>query len=450
LFVTGWEAELLARRADRARVELAALEIADRELASASLGHLRARLAAGIDEEQAVAVAAAAGETDDPNPVDPDAADARPVWTAVPITAAELAAARGTLYAQLLNVAAVEQAIPDLVHNRAETASEVCKLYFEYRYRLGYDDREAASHAFAEVADGIHSTYEIAYVALSHGTPSPAALERAAREEAHAAGLTTDPDVSLESVRAALGQRRAQASSQRSGPVEDALAELADVFGDSMTAVDVGGQVTCAEADAIARALLAGGHRYAATRWLDGHAHGDVDAEDDRHVGDGFDLEAYLDGVDPRRMLIGGEVREVVGWRRPDQRTVAGRVRSERGAVAGAGHDREEWAAVVRELAGAAVVEDPAWPGLAEAIDRAHAAGWDVREGVPRLVAQQEMPHRHPARELHYRLLGDCPAAMPTLSTVDAGSGPVSRRQAPPQPAPAPEVPAAGRAGPGR
>jgi hypothetical protein len=210
----------------------------------------------------------------------------------------EIDAARGTLRAQLVNTAATEEAIR--IHNAAQTASDVCKLCFEYRDRHGYDDRNAASFAFAEVAQGIDAAYEIAYGALSHGAPSPAALERADREEAHAAGLASDPDESLQSIRAALRQRGAPASRQRSGPVEDALAELADVFGDSMTAVDVGGHVTCTEADAIARALLAGGHRYAATRWLDGHAHGDVDAEEDRHVGDGFDLEAYLDGLDPR------------------------------------------------------------------------------------------------------------------------------------------------------
>jgi hypothetical protein len=76
--------------------------------------------------------------------------------------------------------------------------------------------------------------------------------------------------------------------------------------------------------------------------------------------------------------------------------------------------DPGQWAPLVRELAGPAVVEDPAWPRLAEAIGRAHAAGWDVRAGVPRLMAQREMPDRHPARELHYRLMADCPAAMPT------------------------------------
>jgi hypothetical protein len=54
-------------------------------------------------------------------------------------------------------------------------------------------------------------------------------------------------------------------------------------------------------------------------------------------------------------------------------------------------------------LAGTAPVEDPPWPGLAVAIDRAHAAGWDGRDGVPRLVGQQEMPDRNLMRELRYR-----------------------------------------------
>jgi hypothetical protein len=107
---------------------------------------------------------------------------------------------------------------------------------------------------------------------------------------------------------------------------------------------------------------------------------------------------------------------------------IGGRERSERGTLAGAAHDREKWAPVIRELAGAAVLEDPAWPGLAEAIARAHAAGWDVRQGIPRLVTQHEMPDRHPARELHYRLLSDCPAAMPTPPARIGASGALASR----------------------
>jgi hypothetical protein len=51
------------------------------------------------------------------------------------------------------------------------------------------------------------------------------------------------------------GLRGPAVASLRSGPVEDAFADLAGVFGDSVTAVDVGGHETCTEADAIARAL---------------------------------------------------------------------------------------------------------------------------------------------------------------------------------------------------
>jgi hypothetical protein len=76
LFVTGWDADLLAQRADRARVELRALEIAHRERASATLGRLRARLAAGPDED--AAATAAIGETDDLQPVGSDTAGASP------------------------------------------------------------------------------------------------------------------------------------------------------------------------------------------------------------------------------------------------------------------------------------------------------------------------------------------------------------------------------------
>jgi hypothetical protein len=272
LFVTGWDAELLAQRADRAGVELRAHEIAHREVAGAALGRLRERLAAGVDED--AAVAAGIGETQGPQPVGAGGADAAPVWTAVPITAVEIAAASGPLRAQLVNVAAAEQAVRIHSMGAAGIASDVRRLYFEYRDRRGYHDREAATYAFAAVAEGIDSVYEIAFGAISHGTEARAA------EGAHARSVDA-------------------AAPQQLGPVEDALAELADVFGDSMAAVDVGRHASCAEADALARALLAGGHRGAASRWLDGHAQGDEDIADDRHVGDGFDLDAYLDGLDP-------------------------------------------------------------------------------------------------------------------------------------------------------
>jgi hypothetical protein len=113
---------------------------------------------------------------------------------------------------------------------------------------------------------------------------------------------------------------------------------------------------------------------------------------------------------------------------------------------------------VVRELAGSAVVEDPAWPRLAEAIDRAHAAGWDVSEGVPRLVAQgempglhpEEMPELHPAGELLYRLYLDCPAAVPRTPWLPAATAPATGRGPAPEAARSPQRPDVGQPPPGR
>jgi hypothetical protein len=89
--VTGTSAspDLPAQRAGRVRTELSALDVAHCEVASATLDHLRERLAAGIDEE--VAAAAAIGESEDPQPDPSDAAHARPVWTAVPVTPSQRA-----------------------------------------------------------------------------------------------------------------------------------------------------------------------------------------------------------------------------------------------------------------------------------------------------------------------------------------------------------------------
>ncbi|MCW2632712.1 MAG: uncharacterized protein JWR88_1674 [Pseudonocardia sp.] len=78
----------------------------------------------------------------------------------------------------------------------------------------------------------------------------------------------------------------------------------------------------------------------------------------------------------------------------------------------------QRWAGVAREAGGQAVLEDLGWPGLAAGLDRAEAAGWDVATNLPRLVQQDEVPDRHPARELYYRLMNDCEAAMPPVPTV--------------------------------
>lgn len=63
------------------------------------------------------------------------------------------------------------------------------------------------------------------------------------------------------------------------------------------------------------------------------------------------------------------------------------------------------------------------WPALAAALDRAAADGYDVAGRLPALAAQGELSDRHPALDLHYRLLGDCDAAL-LLGGADTSSGP--------------------------
>jgi hypothetical protein len=75
------------------------------------------------------------------------------------------------------------------------------------------------------------------------------------------------------------------------------------------------------------------------------------------------------------------------------------------------------WERLVRATAGAAVLDDAGWPGLAVGLDRAAAAGWNVTANLSRLVTQQELPDRHQAAELYYRLVHACPAAAPPSST---------------------------------
>jgi hypothetical protein len=64
----------------------------------------------------------------------------------------------------------------------------------------------------------------------------------------------------------------------------------------------------------------------------------------------------------------------------------------------------------------ARLVRGPGWPPLAAALTRAAAAGYDIAVRLPALAAAAPLPARHPARELHWRLLDDCPDALPGLS----------------------------------
>jgi hypothetical protein len=59
------------------------------------------------------------------------------------------------------------------------------------------------------------------------------------------------------------------------------------------------------------------------------------------------------------------------------------------------------------------LVDGPDWPPLAAALDRAASVGYAVVHRLPALARAALLPDRHPARELHWRLLDDCPAAVP-------------------------------------
>ncbi|AXQ65272.1 hypothetical protein ACF1AX_21530 [Streptomyces sp. NPDC014802] len=86
--------------------------------------------------------------------------------------------------------------------------------------------------------------------------------------------------------------------------LNDALAELASVFGDGMTADHTGSGFTCTEADAVARVLALTGHKDAAVTWLEGHASGDEggdshhvyedDADEEGHVMDEDEIAEYV------------------------------------------------------------------------------------------------------------------------------------------------------------
>jgi hypothetical protein len=69
------------------------------------------------------------------------------------------------------------------------------------------------------------------------------------------------------------------------------------------------------------------------------------------------------------------------------------------------------------------LTQGPDWPALAAALDRAAADGCDVAGRLPILAARADLSDRHPALDLHYRLLADCDAAR-RLPAADTTSGP--------------------------
>ncbi|WP_406192423.1 hypothetical protein OH733_05290 [Streptomyces griseus] len=71
-----------------------------------------------------------------------------------------------------------------------------------------------------------------------------------------------------------------------------ALRSIADILGDFMAASGVGSHFTCTEANTIAQALMVADRKREAMTFLEGHAEGDDD-EDDEH-GDVDDFERYV------------------------------------------------------------------------------------------------------------------------------------------------------------
>lgn len=68
------------------------------------------------------------------------------------------------------------------------------------------------------------------------------------------------------------------------------------------------------------------------------------------------------------------------------------------------------------------LTEGSDWAALAAALDRAAASGYDVAANLPRLAAEAALPDRHPARELLYRLMADCDAALVSAGDASAAS----------------------------
>ncbi len=77
----------------------------------------------------------------------------------------------------------------------------------------------------------------------------------------------------------------------------------------------------------------------------------------------------------------------------------------------------DAWQATVARIDPRLVV-GPDWPPLAAALTRASLAGYDLATRLPELAAAAPLPDRHPGRELQWRLLDDCPAAVLSIPVL--------------------------------
>jgi hypothetical protein len=169
---------------------------------------------------------------------------------------------------------------------------------------------------------------------------------------------------------------------------EIAAARIADAAEQRAGAADAAG-------DRPPRFTLTGVERQALTGWQQRH-----------HLDARVDTPGASLGVDPAQLVASHPPNDPDRLREHTALTIQ----------AAATDSARWWAPIVRAVAGEAVIADAGWAGLAAGLDRAAASGWDVAANLPRLVAQREMPARHPARELYCRLVDACDAAAPAAA----------------------------------
>jgi len=71
----------------------------------------------------------------------------------------------------------------------------------------------------------------------------------------------------------------------------------------------------------------------------------------------------------------------------------------------------------------AGLTDDPHWQVLADHLQRAQAAGFDVATQLPRLAAGSPLPGSHVARNLDLRLIAACPSCLPPTHRASRTGG---------------------------
>jgi DNA primase catalytic core len=93
----------------------------------------------------------------------------------------------------------------------------------------------------------------------------------------------------------------------------------------------------------------------------------------------------------------------------------------------------ERWAALGRSIH-PDLITAREWIPLADALDRAHAAGHDLATELPRLAAAAPLPYRSPAAELRRRVIAEWPDTIAEHDKVGVSTGKPSRTSAPQRP----------------